>query len=857
MALVKHKFNVTGMSCAACSARVEKAVSPIPGVNSVSVNLLKNSMVVEFDPGSTGDDAVCSAVREAGYGAAPGTAEQARASKRAPQDSLARNKDAEAHQIFVRLVVSIGICAALMYLAMGPMLGLPLPVYFDDPAHAPALALTQFLLTIPVVALNFKFYRVGYKALWQRAPNMDSLVAIGSSAALLMALVSLYAMLHAQAAGDEQGLLWHGSHLYFDSAAMILTLITVGKYFEARSKAKTTSAIERLMNLVPAEAIVLRDGAELSVPVESIGVGETVVLRTGAKVPVDGEVIEGEGTVDESSITGESVPVEKKAGDDLTGATLVRSGFFRMRVTRVGKDTVLAQIIELVDEATSSKAPVARLADRVSGVFVPVVIAIAAATALVWMALGKGWDEACLFGVSGLVISCPCALGLATPTAIMVGAGKGAENGILFKSAEALEATGSVDAVVLDKTGTITEGRPIVTDIIALGRHGDAEVLALAAAVERLSEHPLARAVTDLAERNALHIETADEFRQAAGFVEGTVAGRRVRIGNASVLSGAFADVRAKMDELAGQGRTALFVQAEGEPVGLIGIMDAIKEDSAEAVAEMKRMGCEVWMLTGDNEKTAMSVARFVGIDNVMAGIMPQDKEGKVRELLSRGRRVLMIGDGINDAPALSRASVGMAIGAGTEVAIDCADVVLMKSRLTDAVTAMRLARAVMRNIRQNLFWAFFYNIICIPVAAGVLYPVFGWMLSPMVGAAAMSMSSVCVVSNALRLRRFRAKSFSAASRGPRPQACQLQSVNLMKRSQTMKKIVKIEGMHCQHCSGSVQKGLSKIAGVKSVSVSLEDKQALVECDESVTDEKIRAMIDLLDFKVVGIETRA
>ncbi len=857
MAQVKHKFDVTGMSCAACSARVEKAVRPIEGVCSVSVNLLKNTMVVEFESDATGDAAICNAVQQAGYGASPADAD-GRGAAQKPAATLAQSKDAEARVILTRLVLSIGICAVLLYFAMGPMAGLPLPAYLADPAHAPALGLTQFLLTIPVVALNFKFYRVGYKALWQRSPNMDSLVAIGSSAALLMALISLYAMLHAQAAGDAASLAWHADHLYFDSAAMILTLITIGKFFEARSKAKTTGAIERLMNLVPPEAVVLRDGREQTVPVDSIRVGETVVLRTGSKVPVDGEVCDGEGTVDESSITGESVPVDKRQGDALTGATLVTAGYLRMRVTRVGKDTALARIIALVDDATSSKAPVARLADKASGVFVPVVIAIAAATCLVWLALGKGWDEACLFGVSVLVISCPCALGLATPTAIMVGTGKGAENGILFKSAEALEATGAVDAVVLDKTGTITEGRPVVTDIIALGRNGDADVLALAAAVESLSEHPLARAVTDLARAHSLALRPAGSFSQSAGCVQAIVDGRRVQIGNAGSLAGtAPADVLARMDELAEQGRTALAVQADGVPVGLIGIMDAVKPDSAQAVRALQQMGCEVWMLTGDNEKTARTVAGMVGISNVMAGVMPADKEGKVRELLAQGRRVLMIGDGINDAPALARASVGMAIGAGTDVAIDCADVVLMKSRLTDAVTAMELARAVMRNIKQNLFWAFFYNIICIPVAAGFLYPVFGWMLSPMVGAAAMSMSSVCVVSNALRLRGFHARKFSQNGTGPGLHAYRLQSTHNTVRSQTMKKIVKIDGMHCSHCTGSVQKGLSKIAGVKSVEVSLEDKQAVVVCDESLTDEKIRGMIDLLDFKVVGIETVA
>jgi len=856
MSQVKHKFNVTGMSCAACSARVEKAVKPLAGVNDVSVNLLKSSMVVEFDDGVLSDEAICRAVQEAGYGASQADTQEKRA---VPGTAgLARDLGEQADAILLRLVASIGICAILMYFAMGPMLGLPLPAYFADPAHAPSLALVQFLLTIPVVGLNFKFYRVGYKALWQRSPNMDSLVAIGSSAALLMALISFFCMLHAQASGDAATMKWYSGHLYFDSAAMILTLITVGKFFEARSKAKTTGAIERLMNLVPAEAVVERDGEERTVPVESIQVGETVVLRTGSKIPVDGFVIDGEGSVDEASITGESAPVDKRQGDALTGATLVKAGFLRMRVSRVGADTALARIIALVDDATSSKAPVARMADRVSGVFVPVVIGIALATSLIWLALGKSWDVACLMGVSVLVISCPCALGLATPTAVMVGTGKGAENGILFKSAQALEETGRVDAVVLDKTGTITAGRPVVTDIIAFAPYDDAAVLALAAGVESFSEHPLARAVTDLASSSGLAYARAERFGQSAGLVQGEIDGRLIRIGNArSLPETADASVFEQMEELSRRGRTALAVQADGVPCGLIGIMDAIKEDSADAVAAFRQMGCEVWMLTGDNEKTAGAVAAAVGIENVMAGVMPGDKEGKVRELLGKGRRVLMIGDGINDAPALARASVGMAIGAGTDVAIDCADVILMKSRLTDAVTAMRLARAVMRNIRQNLFWAFFYNIICIPVAAGFLYPVFGWMLSPMVGAAAMSMSSVCVVSNALRLRSFRAGKISGSRTGTGCEAYRLQSDHHTARSKPMKKIVKIEGMHCPHCSGSVQKGLSKIAGVTSVSVSLEDKQAVVECDESVTDEKIRGMIDLLDFKVVGIETEA
>lgn len=856
MSQVKHKFNVTGMSCAACSARVEKAVRPIAGVGEVSVNLLKNSMVVEFESDAASDEQICRAVEAAGYGASP--AESPAAEKRSRRPSAADGQDEQARSILTRLALSIAICALLMYLAMGPMLGLPLPPYLADPAHAPALALTQFLLTIPVVGLNFKFYRVGYKALWQRSPNMDSLVAIGSSAALLMALVSLFCMLHAQAASDAASLAWYGEHLYFDSAAMILTLITVGKFFEARSKARTTGAIERLMNLVPPEAVVERGGAERTVPVDEVMVGDTVILRTGSRIPVDGFVLEGEGSIDEASITGESVPVEKKRDDALTGATLVKSGFLKMRVTRVGKDTALSRIIALVDDATSSKAPVARMADRISGVFVPAVIAVAIVTVLVWLALGKSWDVACLMGVSVLVISCPCALGLATPTAIMVGTGKGAENGILFKSAEALESASAVDAVVLDKTGTITEGRPVVTDIVAFEGFDDERVLSLAASVESRSEHPLARAVAELARAEGVGISAAEDFEQRPGSVSARVQGVHVAVGNGSLLAGgkASSDVRGRMDALAEKGRTALVVLADGVPCGIIGIMDAIKSDSAAAVAAFKQLGCEVWMLTGDNEKTARAVASIVGIDNVMASVLPADKEGKVRELLAQGRKVLMVGDGINDAPALARATVGMAIGAGTDVAIDCADVVLMKSRLADAVTAVDLARAVMRNIKQNLFWAFIYNALCIPVAAGFFYPLFGWMLSPMVGAAAMSMSSVCVVTNALRLRGFRARSFAGVGSGSAPQACRLQSVNNARRS-NMKKIVKIEGMHCEHCSGSVKKGLSKIAGVQSVSVSLEDKQAVIECDESVTDEKISAMIELLDFKVVGIETQA
>ena len=848
MAIVKEKFNVTGMSCAACQARVERAVSKVAGVKSAAVNLLKNSMVVDFDDGATSAGAICQAVAGAGYGASP--QERGKGAEGSP---AARSKEEEksVKDLKRRLLLSILFCAALLYLAMAPAAGLPLPSYFKDPSHAPSLALTEWLLTVPVLALNFRFFASGFKALFRLAPNMDSLVALGSAAASCLALASFYLMLDAQASGDAAGAARFAGNLYFDSSAMILTLVSVGKFFEARSKAKTTGALERLASLAPKTARLEKDGKEAIVPASSLKPGDIVILKTGDSVPADGVILSGTGSADESAITGESVPADKKAGDELTGAALVESGFLRMRVVRTGEDTALSKIIALVDEATSTKAPVARLADKVSGVFVPAVIAIALFTSALWLFLGKGWEFSLMMGVSVLVISCPCSLGLATPTAIMVGTGKGAENGILFKSAESLEAAKSIDTVVLDKTGTITEGRPVVTDIVTLSDLTDEASLSLAASVEALSEHPLARAICALAKDSGVKLSPAVNFTQAPGAVCAEVLGRRVSIGNAAALPEAAQKAGGTLDKLSGAGKTALLACVDGKPFAVFGLFDAVKPDSAAAVAAMKALGCEVWMVTGDNERTAKAVAALAGISHVAASVRPEGKEEIVRSLMEKGRRVLMVGDGINDAPALSRATLGAAIGAGTDVAIDCADIVLMKSRLTDVVTALKLSRAVMKNIAENLFWAFAYNTLGIPVAAGAFYPLFGWTLSPMIGAAAMSMSSVCVVANALRLRRFEPGELPKASYGPIP-VYRLKSQTV--RSPSMKKLIHVEGMHCPHCANAVKKALLEVPGVTSAEVSLEKKTAEVTLEGAVSDASLSKAIEDADFKAAGIE---
>ena len=818
---MKKNFDVTGMTCSACSNRVEKAVSHVPGVEDVNVNLLKNSMTVDYDETKTGLEQIIQAVTDAGYGASEKQAAGSPAAKFV-DPTLAAKK--EAAQMKTRLYVSLFFAAILMMLAMGPMVGMPLPEVMSGTKGAPINALTQFLLALPVVFVNFKYFTVGFKTLWQRSPNMDSLVAIGSSASMLFGLFALYMMLYALGQGDEATLHHYAHNLYFDSAAMILALITLGKYFESRAKHKTTDAISQLMSLVPDKAVVLKDGKETEVPVSSVQVGDIVVLKTGSRVSVDGIVVKGSGALDESSLTGESIPVDKKEGEELSASTLLTQGYIEMRATKVGGDTALAQIIKLVDEATSTKAPVARLADKVSGIFVPTVISIAIIAAIVWMLCGYSWEFALEIAVSVLVISCPCALGLATPTAIMVGTGRGARNGILFRSAEAIESLEKVDAVVLDKTGTVTSGKPSLTDVIAFGNVKPEELLTLVASVEQKSEHPLATAIVEGAKALNLSLKEASDFVQQLGNISGT---------------------------------------CDGKMVGLLAIADPIRPDSKQAIEAMQAKGKEVWMLTGDNEKTARAVAARVGIKNVRAEVKPADKEAVVRELQARGKKVLMVGDGINDAPSLVRADVGAAIGAGTDVAIEAADVVLMKSRLSDVVNASALSHSTMLNIRENLFWAFIYNIIGIPVAAGVFYTAFGWILNPMIAAAAMSMSSVSVVTNALRLRGWKpvlrdsGNSDKSSDQVLPPSLRQLADVAVeaeQKDATGFVYKVGVEDMMCEHCVKAVKGALEKIPGVVSADVSLEQKSAVVRADRALSQEEVTDAIKAEDYEVTSFE---
>ncbi|MEG1721072.1 MAG: heavy metal translocating P-type ATPase, partial [Pseudoflavonifractor sp.] len=745
---MKEKFTVTGMTCTACSAHVTKAVEKLPGVQSVNVNLMGNSMLVEYD----GDDAaILSAVEKAGYGAAPVTAKSS-AAPPPVADELGAMK--------IRFFVSLLFLLPLFYISMGHMMGLPLPSFLTGMENAGSFALIQLLLVLPILYVNDKYYKVGFKTLFHGAPNMDSLIAVGSAAAVIYGVVAIFQIVYGLGNGDMARVHKYSMDLYFESAGMILTLITLGKYLETRSKGKTGDAIRRLMDLTPKTAQVLRDGAEIEVPVEDVLVGDLIVVRPGGAVPVDGVVTAGSSSVDESALTGESLPVEKGPGDRVAAAAINKSGSFTFQALRVGEDTTLAQMIRLVDEAASSKAPIAKLADQVAGVFVPVVMGIALITAIVWLVAGYGVTFALTAGVAVLVISCPCALGLATPVAIMVGTGKGAENGILIKSAEALETLHSVKTVVLDKTGTVTEGRPKVTDIYPMGDATAEELLCVAASLEKPSEHPLADAIVAEAAARNIPLVPAEDFIALHGKgVSATLQGGKFLAGNRAMLEEHGIDMEAARltaDALAEGGKTPLFFAKDGKIMGIIAVADTVKPSSAAAIRGFQALGIDVVLLTGDNARTAAAIGRELGIANVISEVLPQDKERHIAQLQAGGNKVAMIGDGINDAPALARADVGLAIGSGTDVAIDSADIVLMKSDLMDAVSALRLSKAVIRNIRQNLFWAFLYNIIGIPLAAGVLFPIFHLQLSPMFAAAAMSLSSVSVVSNALRLKLFK-----------------------------------------------------------------------------------------------------
>ena len=846
-AMQKEQFDITGMTCSACSARVDKAVTSVTGVKNVSVNLLKNTMSVSFDETGANradmEKAIVQAVESAGYGAVPRNK-----SKTADKtgNGLPDTAAPELTAIRTRLFVSILFTLPLFYIAMGHMAGLPLPGMFLGTENALAFAFTQFLLTIPVIFVNFHFFRIGFRTLFTGAPNMDSLIAIGSGAAAVSGIYAIYKIGFALGHADMAMAHDFAMNLYFESAAVILTLITLGRYFEARAKGKTSEAISRLMELAPKTATLLKDGIEETVPADTVAVGDILVVKAGESVPVDGVITEGHGVIDESALTGESVPVEKLAGDRVSGATINQSGHFLMRATQVGEDTALAQIVKLVDEATSSRAPIARLADRISGVFVPIVILIAIAAALVWLLLGYSTEFALSIAISVLVISCPCALGLATPTAIMVGTGRGAANGILFKSAEAIEKLQGIDTVVLDKTGTVTEGKPVVTDIVVISGTSNTELLTIAASLEKLSEHALGMAIVKEAERQNLILDKVTGFTQTPGQgIAGSINDIHYSAGNTRLL--AALDVtpdepwQAKAEALAEDGKTVLYFVREKTLLGMIAVADTIKPFSRTAIEKLQTMGLDVIMLTGDNARTAAAIQRQTGIAHVLAEVLPQDKEREIRRLQEKGKKVAMVGDGINDAPALARADVGIAIGAGTDIAIESADVVLMKSDLMDVVTAIDLSKAVMRNIRQNLFWAFIYNIIGIPVAAGVFYGISGLTLNPMIAAAAMSFSSVSVVLNALRLRFFTVDrrdmpdNTCAAGDMFSPVKTEI-IIPIPERKNTMQKSIHIEGMNCGHCKASVERALSAVPGVTDVSVDLAAKTATVRTDSASND---------------------
>jgi len=854
-----QQFIVTGMSCAACSARVEKAVSKVEGVTSCSVSLLTNSMGVE---GTAADQAIIQAVEAAGYGASVKgeAAEHSGASSMAAEEEMLKDHDTPV--LKRRLLASLGFLIVLMYFSMGHMMwGWPLPAFFEN--NHIAMGLVQLLLTGIVMVINQKFFISGFTSLAHRAPNMDTLVALGSTAAFGYSTYALFAMTDAQVKGDMEMVMHYMHEFYFESAAMILTLITVGKMLEAHSKGKTTDALKGLMKLASKTAVVERNGQEVTVPIEQVKKGDIFLVRPGENVPVDGVILEGTSALNEAALTGESIPVDKKPGDVVSAATLNQSGFIRCEATRVGEDTTLSQIIQMVSDAAATKAPIAKIADKVSGVFVPAVITIAVITMIVWLLAGESVGFALARGISVLVISCPCALGLATPVAIMVGNGMGAKNGILFKTAVSLEETGKVQIVALDKTGTITNGEPVVTDMVPAEGVTEESLLALAASLEKRSEHPLAKAILKYVGEQQLTVEDVSEFEALPG--NGLTAVRK----GVKLAGGNYAFIRTQTEVsedllkqsevLAEQGKTPMFFSENGRLAGIIAVADTMKEDSRQAVSELRNMGIRVVMLTGDNERTARAIGAQAGVDDVIAGVLPDGKESVIRKLQQYGK-VAMVGDGINDAPALTRADMGIAIGAGTDVAIDAADVVLMKSRLSDVAATVRLSRATLRNIHENLFWAFFYNVIGIPLAAGVWIPIFGWTLNPMFGAAAMSLSSFCVVTNALRLNLFNMHDAKKDKKLKNPAIIkELVDNNKTNHNQenkeigTMKKTMKIEGMMCGHCEATVKKALEGLDGVTSAEVSHEAGTAVVELSADVTDDVLKKTVEDKDYKVTAI----
>ena len=866
-----EKYMVTGMTCSACSSRVEKTVSKLEGVSQAAVNLLSNSMTVDYDETVLTQNEIIKAVEDAGYGA---YVEEKAAGKKAASSTPRKDPVQEnIRNMKTRLIVSILFSVPLFYISMGHMFSWPLPGILLGEENALIFAFTQFLLLLPVMAVNHHYYQMGFKTLWHRSPNMDSLIALGSTAAAVYGIFAIYQIGYGMGHGNMELVHHYAMDLYFESAGMILTLITLGKFMEARAKGKTSEAITKLMDLAPKTARVIRDGVEQEIPSEEVVSGDLLVVRSGESIPTDGVIVEGHSFVDESAITGESIPVEKQPGNKVVGATINQSGYFQMQATKVGEDTTLAQIVRLVEEASSSKAPIAKLADKVSGIFVPVVIVIAILSFVVWLIAGQSFEFALSTGIAVLVVSCPCALGLATPTAIMVGTGKGAENGILLKSAEALETAHTITTVVLDKTGTITQGKPAVTDLLPQPGISEKEFLSLAVSLEALSEHPLAKAITAYGEEKGIIPQKAQHYEQIPGEgILGELDKERYFAGNAKMAEKYHAftqETEQEAKRLAAEGKTPLYFGKEGALFGLIAVADQMKPTSRQAVAELKQMGIQVVMLTGDNQLTAQAIQKQSGVDRVVAEVLPPQKEEEIRRLQQQGEKVAMVGDGINDAPALARADVGIAIGAGTDVAIESADIVLMKSDLMDVVSAIQLSKAVIRNIRQNLFWAFFYNVIGIPLAAGVLYPFFAIKMNPMFGAAAMSLSSFCVVSNALRLKLFKPKFHSELQENqteacpvavtcsvPEQESgsCPCDQIKNVQEENTMKKTMVIEGMMCAHCSGRVEKALNEIPGVEAT-VNLEAKIADVNLkDASVSDEVLKKAVTDAGYEVVEIK---
>lgn len=848
--MAKEKYNITGMSCAACSAKVERVVGKLDGVENVSVNLLTNSMQVEYKEDKLSSNDIIKNIADAGYGASLATATK----QKKEEKSIKKTNDEAIDSMKFRLKVSIVFLAILMYFSMGSMIGLPLPKFLSGEGNPVGFALTQLLLVLPVMYVNRKYYISGFKSLFHLSPNMDTLIAVGTVAAFTYGVIAIYVMGYALNNADMHTVTEYRMNLYFESVSMILTLITLGKFFETGSKARTTDAISKLIDLSPKRANVLRDGVEENILTEDVVVGDIVIVRPGESIPVDGMIIEGSTSVDESAITGESIPVQKEKGDKLIAATINKNGSVRIKATEVGEDTAISRIIALVEEASSSKAPIAKMADKVAGVFVPVVMGISLITFIVWLALGYDFSFALNCAIAVLVISCPCSLGLATPVAIMVGTGKGAENGILIKSADALETTHSIDTVVLDKTGTVTEGKPVVTDILAFDTDEN-EFLKLAAGVESASEHPLAEAIVEKAKEKKLEIVSPTEFQAISGRgIVASVSGSKIIAGNEQAIkeqygnSEDFTEVFKKGNELAAQGKTPMYFGKDNKLLGIIAVADTIKKDSKEAIQALKNRNIDVVLLTGDHKNTAMAIAKEAGIKKVIAEVLPTDKEEHIRELIKAGHKVAMVGDGINDSPALARADVGIAIGAGTDIAIESADIVLMHSSLKDVATAIDLSKAVIRNIKQNLFWAFFYNSIGIPLAAGVFYLSLGWKLSPMFGAAAMGMSSVCVVSNALRLRAFKPKKIKKNN----IENDEIELIeNNRKEDKDMTTVINVNGMMCEHCKATVEKVTRGVEGVSNSLVNLDAKNVTIEHSADTDLEKVKKAITDAGYEVV------